>query len=128
MEKLLNTGKVKAIGVSNYSVQYLEELLEHCKIVPAVDQIEHREYTAEQYVVITRMFNAFLDPFLPQQDIHDFCKNNGILVEAYNPLGSIGSPLFEEDAVQRLAKHYNVGPGTILISYQGKIASVFRHL
>lgn len=44
MEKLLKTGKTKAIGVSNYSKQFLEELLPHCKVVPAVNQIENREY------------------------------------------------------------------------------------
>lgn len=43
MEKLLKTGKTKAIGVSNYSVKYLEELLPHCEVIPAVNQIENRE-------------------------------------------------------------------------------------
>lgn len=42
MEKLLQTGKTKAIGVSNYSKQFLEELLPHCKVTPAVNQIENR--------------------------------------------------------------------------------------
>jgi diketogulonate reductase-like aldo/keto reductase len=39
------TGKTRAIGVSNYSVKYLKELLQHCNIVPAVNQVENREYT-----------------------------------------------------------------------------------
>lgn len=43
MEKLLATGKTKAIGVSNYSKKYLEELLPHCETVPAVNQVENRE-------------------------------------------------------------------------------------
>lgn len=43
MEKLLNTGKTKAIGVSNYSRRYLEELLPHASTIPAVNQIENRE-------------------------------------------------------------------------------------
>lgn len=43
MEKLLKTGKVKAIGVSNYSVKFLQELLPKCEVVPAVNQIENRE-------------------------------------------------------------------------------------
>ena len=45
MENLLTTGKTSAIGVSNYSVKYLEELLSHCDVVPAVNQIENREYS-----------------------------------------------------------------------------------
>lgn len=43
MEKVLKTGKTKAIGVSNYSKPYLEELLPQCSVVPAVNQIENRE-------------------------------------------------------------------------------------
>lgn len=60
-----------------------------------------------------------IDPYLPQQDIHDFCASKGILVEAYSPLGSTGSPLFEEETVQTIAKQNGVGPGTVLINYQG---------
>lgn len=52
MEALLDTGKTKAIGVSNYSVRYLEDLLRHCKVTPAVNQIENREYAASQRVAI----------------------------------------------------------------------------
>ncbi|PPJ53622.1 hypothetical protein CBER1_00860 [Cercospora berteroae] len=99
MEKLLKTGKVKAIGVSNYSVPFLEELLKEAEVVPAANQIENH-------------------PYLPQSEISEFCKEKGILVEAYSPLGSTGSPLFKEEGVQELAKKHNVGAGTILISYQ----------
>ncbi|KAK4547923.1 hypothetical protein LTR36_010642 [Oleoguttula mirabilis] len=99
MEKLLKTGKTKAIGVSNYSVKFLEELLPHCETVPAANQIENH-------------------PYCPQQEIADFCKEKGILIEAYSPLGSTGSPLFQEEGITEVAKKHNVGPGTILISYQ----------
>lgn len=44
MERLPKTGKTKAIGVSNYSVKYLEELLSHADIVPAANQIENRKH------------------------------------------------------------------------------------
>ena len=102
MEKLLKTGKTKAIGVSNYSKKFLEDLLPHCTVVPAANQIENH-------------------PYLPQQEISEFCKEKGILVEAYSPLGSTGSPLFQEEGVQEVAKKHNVGPGTVLISWQSKL-------
>lgn len=105
MEALLKTGKVKAIGVSNYSVPFLKELLEKAEITPAANQIENH-------------------PYLPQQEIADFCKEKGILIEAYSPLGSTGSPLFKEDGIQKLAKKHGVGEGTILISYQVSIGHV----
>lgn len=71
------------------------------KIVPAANQIENH-------------------PYLPQQEIVDFCKAKGIHITAYSPLGSTGSPLFKEEGVQELAKKYNVGPGNILLSYHGE--------
>lgn len=104
MEKLLKTRKTKAIGVSNYSVKFLEELLPHVNVVPAVNQIENH-------------------PLLPQQEIADYCHWKGILIEAFSPLGSTGSPLFSDQIVQDVATKYGVGPGTVLISYQGNRVS-----
>lgn len=98
MEKLPATGKVKAIGVANQSVPYLEELLKTAEITPAINQIENH-------------------PYLPQQEVVDFCNSKGIHVTAYSPLGSTGSPLFQEEDVQAIAKKHNVGPGTVLLSY-----------
>ncbi|GAB7355710.1 hypothetical protein MBLNU459_g6409t1 [Dothideomycetes sp. NU459] len=98
MEKVLKTGKVKAIGVANYSKKFLEELLPHASVVPAANQIENH-------------------PYLPQQEIVDFCKEKGIHITAYSPLGSTGSPLFQEQEIQDLAKKHDVNPGTILLSY-----------
>ncbi|KAK0661963.1 D-galacturonate reductase [Lasiodiplodia hormozganensis] len=98
LEELPAKGKAKAIGVANFSVPFLEALLKVAKIVPAANQIENH-------------------PYLPQQEIVDFCKAKGIHITAYSPLGSTGSPLFKEEGVQELAKKYNVGPGNILLSY-----------
>lgn len=103
MEKVLKSGKVKAIGVSNFSVPFLKKLLESAEVTPAANQIENH-------------------PYLPQQEIVDFCKEKGILVQAYSPLGSTGSPLFQEEGVMEIAKKHNVGAGTVLISYQGMLS------
>jgi diketogulonate reductase-like aldo/keto reductase len=101
MEKLLSTGKVKAIGVSNYSVKFLKDLLARVETVPAANQVENH-------------------PLCPQQDLVDFCKEKGILIEAYSPLGSTGSPLMQDEHVTKLAKEKGVSPGCILLSYHGK--------
>lgn len=69
---------------------------------------------------IANLYQIENHPLLPQQEIADFCKEKGILIEAYSPLGSTGSPLFEEDGVKEVAKKHNVGLGTVLISYQGR--------
>lgn len=98
MEKLPATGKAKAIGVSNHSVPFLEKLLAEATIVPAANQIENH-------------------PQLAQQEIVDFCKSKGILIEAYSPLGSTGSPLFTAEPVVEIAKKRNVSPATVLLSW-----------
>lgn len=98
MEDVYASGRAKAIGVSNASVPVLSELLETVKVVPAVNQIENH-------------------PLLPQKEIVEFCKEKGIVIEAYSPLGSTGSPLFATPAVKKLAEKYNTTPGAILISY-----------
>jgi len=68
MEKLLETGKVKSIGVSNFSIKTLEILLPHVKVVPTVNQVE-------------------VHPCLPQEDLRKYCEEKGILIVAYSPLG-----------------------------------------
>jgi glycerol 2-dehydrogenase (NADP+) len=61
-------GKVKSIGVSNFSIKTLEELLPQCSVVPATNQVE-------------------LHPCLPQDDLKAYCEAKGILLTAYSPLG-----------------------------------------
>ena len=100
MEKLLETGKAKAIGVCNYSVKFLEELLPNVDVIPAVNQVENH-------------------PYLPQEDLLDYMQSIGIVLTAYSPLGSTGSPLFEEPGVREVANKYNTSPGTVLLSYGG---------
>ena len=102
MEKLLKTGKTKAIGVSNYSKKYLEALVPHVSVVPAVNQIENH-------------------PYLPQQEVVDFCREKGIHITAYSPLGSTGSPLMTSDVVVGIAKKRGVSPGNVLLSYHGML-------
>ncbi|THG95126.1 hypothetical protein EW026_g6467 [Hermanssonia centrifuga] len=77
MEKLLDTGKVKSIGVSNFSIKTLEVLLPQCTIIPATNQVE-------------------LHPCLPQFGLKEYCDSKGILLTAYSPFGQ-GNPLFFKD-------------------------------
>lgn len=100
MEKLVDTGKAKGVGVCNYSKKYLEELLPHATIVPAINQIENH-------------------PNLPQQEIVNLCREKGIHVVAYSPLGSTGGPVLSAEPVVKLAEKKGVKPSTILLSYHG---------
>lgn len=98
MEDLYSSGKVKAIGVCNWSIPYLEELKKTWKVVPAVNQCE-------------------LHPFLPQHALREYCANLGILMEAYSPLGSTGAPLMSDPEIAAIAEKHGVSPATVLISY-----------
>ncbi|KAI1376624.1 Aldo/keto reductase [Hypoxylon crocopeplum] len=69
MEDLYESKKTRAIGVSNWTVAGLEQLLGFARVTPAVNQIE-------------------IHPFLPNQALIDFCRGHDILPEAYSPLGS----------------------------------------
>lgn len=100
MEALLPTGKTRAIGVSNYSKVFLENLLKQTTVVPAVNQIENH-------------------PECPQQEVVDLCQAKGIHVMAYSPLGSTGTPLMQSEPVVEIAQKKGASPGTVLLSYHG---------
>lgn len=127
MEGVYRSGKVKAIGVSNFSIPYLENLQRTWTIVPAVNQVE-------------------LHPYCPQHRLKEWCEDKGILLEAYCPLGSTsmystllhnletiawrkprhvhqgltkaGSPLLTDPDIIAMAEKYRTSPASILISYQ----------
>ncbi|KAK2689537.1 Glycerol 2-dehydrogenase (NADP(+)) [Fusarium oxysporum] len=69
MEEIYASGKARAIGVSNWTIEGLKKLLSFAKVKPAVNQIE-------------------IHPFLPNEELVKFCQENDILPSAYSPLGS----------------------------------------
>lgn len=97
MEKL-SKEKTRAIGVSNFNIAKLEKLAKTQKIVPAANQVE-------------------LHPFLPQEELVQYCKEKGILIIAYSPLGSTNSPFLSNETVAKIAEKYNSNPAAILISW-----------
>ncbi|MEE9429899.1 MAG: aldo/keto reductase [Melioribacteraceae bacterium] len=86
LEKLYAEGRIKAIGVSNFMLHHLEELLKIAKVVPAVNQIEFH-------------------PYLTSPKLIDFCKENKIQVEAWSPL--MQGKIFEVEEIKNLAKKHN---------------------
>jgi len=92
-----NPDKVKAIGVSNWCVSYLERLLKHASVIPAINQIE-------------------LHPSCTQTELVKFSQSKGIAVTAYSPLGSTGTPLAYNEVVKGIAEKKGVSPYTVLVS------------
>jgi len=96
LEQLHRSGAVRAIGVSNFQVHHLEALLRSCEITPAVNQVEFH-------------------PYLVQPDLHEFCRANGILLQAWSPL--MQGHLTQVDALGRLADKYNRTPAQIVLRW-----------
>ncbi|OHE36523.1 MAG: 2,5-diketo-D-gluconic acid reductase, partial [Tenericutes bacterium GWE2_38_8] len=96
MEKVYKEGKVRAIGVSNFQPKEIQNILDHCEVLPQVNQI-----------------GFFIGN--NQQETHEFCKARNILIEAYSPL-AIGHALSNE-TIQKMALKYTVSPAQICIRY-----------
>ncbi|UPL03614.1 hypothetical protein LCI18_014548 [Fusarium solani-melongenae] len=108
MEKLLETGKVRAIGVSNFTKDRLDKLLSKTTTVPAVNQIEAH-------------------PYLQQHELFDYCKSKGIQIAAYSPLGNnqTGEPRTVDDPlVAELGKKLGLDIGQVLYSWGVQRGSV----
>ncbi|KXN86116.1 Glycerol 2-dehydrogenase (NADP(+)) [Leucoagaricus sp. SymC.cos] len=97
MEKLLQIGKVKSIGVSNFSIKTLEELLLHVKVVPAVNQVEAH-------------------PCLPQSELKEYSDKKGILTVAYSPLGR-SSTFFEHEGIKAIAGKNQATVAQVILSW-----------
>jgi diketogulonate reductase-like aldo/keto reductase len=96
MVSLLRQGKARAIGVSNYTVDDLKEILQNSDVVPAVNQVEFH-------------------PFLYQKELLGFCEKNTIRLEAYSPL-TRGKRL-NHPTILAVAKKYGKTPAQVLIRW-----------
>ena len=96
LEKYYDQGLIKNIGVSNFNENHLKRLEKTANVAPAVDQIE-------------------ICPFLVQKDTVDYCKGQGIIVEAWGPLGK-GKQLGEPE-IMNLAEKYKKTPAQIILRW-----------
>ncbi|KAI7908264.1 NADP-dependent oxidoreductase domain-containing protein [Cokeromyces recurvatus] len=101
MEELVEEGYVKAIGLSNFNIEKTQYILDHCKIKPAMNQIE-------------------LHPALQQPELVSFLHKNNIQVTAYSPLGNnvYGEKRIVDDPIiLDIAKKLNKSPAQICIAF-----------
>ena len=85
LEKIYSEGKVRAIGVSNFHVHHLEDLLKDAKVKPVVNQIEYH-------------------PHLTQVDVYQFCVANNIQMQAWSPLKK--GRILEDPVITEIAKKH----------------------
>jgi len=98
MEELYLEGKIKVIGVANFEIQHLEELMKHSKISPMINQIETH-------------------PEFPQNELHDYLIEHHILHEAWAPLGQGNKALFENSELKRIASNHNKTVAQVILRW-----------
>ncbi|PSP64422.1 alcohol dehydrogenase [Halobacteriales archaeon QH_8_64_26] len=96
MESLVEAGKTRTLGVSNFSVAELEELLEVAEIPPRIVQVGR-------------------DPYTPREELLAFCAERGIEVMAHSPLSAEG--LLDEPVLREIAADHGVTPAQVLVRW-----------
>jgi diketogulonate reductase-like aldo/keto reductase len=105
LETLLADGKVRAIGVSNFTVDHLERLLDRASVVPAVNQIEQH-------------------PYFSQADVQAFGEQHGILAQAWSPIGGITfyrdsghSSALQDPVIGQIAEAHGKSPAQVMLRW-----------
>ncbi|PGS55435.1 aldo/keto reductase [Bacillus sp. AFS041924] len=96
LETLYKNGKVKAIGMSNFQIHHLKEVMANAEIMPMVNQVE-------------------LHPMLSQVELRKFLKENSIQVEAWAPLMQGG--LFENETLLEIANKHNKSIAQVVLRW-----------
>lgn len=109
MEELYDEGLIKVLGVCNFHQHHLEELFEHCRIRPMVNQLE-------------------LHPLLSQKELRDFCAKNDILVEAYSPTARMDPKLVKHPVLQSIAKEKDKNVVQVILrwNYQNHVLPIIK--
>ncbi|OGX78352.1 aldo/keto reductase [Exiguobacterium sp. SH3S2] len=97
LEQLYEEGKVRAIGVSNFEIQHLEQIIQSCAIVPAVNQVE-------------------IHPYLSQKELIAFCKRYDIQIQAWSPLMK-GREALEDATIVDIASKYGKSPAQVILRW-----------
>jgi methylglyoxal/glyoxal reductase len=96
IEKLYKSGKIKAIGVSNFQIHHLEILMKEAEIKPMVNQVE-------------------LHPRLTQKDLLVYCEENGIQLEAWSPL--MQGEILGEPVLKAIGERYSKSPAQVILRW-----------
>lgn len=96
LETLYKEGRVKAIGVSNFQIHHLEDLMKDAEIKPMVNQVEYH-------------------PRLTQKELQTFCQEHDIQLEAWSPL--MQGQLLNHEVLQEIANNYNKSVAQVILRW-----------
>ena len=97
LETIYKDGRAKAIGVCNFDIEHLQRIIDECEVMPAVNQVE-------------------CHPYLQQTELKAFCKEHGILFEAYSPLMN-GTKVLQDPVIQEIANQYGKTPAQVILRW-----------
>jgi diketogulonate reductase-like aldo/keto reductase len=107
LEQLVDEGRCRSIGLSDITLEALKEIVAVARIKPAVVQVESH-------------------PYLPEWELLDYCKEHGIIVLAFAPLGHGMEPNVLEDAViTGIARHLQRTPAQVLLAWAVQRGAAF---
>jgi alcohol dehydrogenase (NADP+) len=107
LERLVDDGSCRAIGLSDISLDQLREIVDAARIKPAVVQVESH-------------------PYLPEWELLDFCREQGIVLLAFAPLGHSMEPKLVDDPVIRaIAGRVHMSPAQVLLSWAATRGTAF---
>ena len=98
MEKAYKEGKVKAIGLSNFNIEQIKEILDICEIKPAILQTE-------------------IHPYSQEKELKDFLNQEDIVIQAWYPLGHGDKALLEEPVFSKLGEKYGKSSAQIILRW-----------
>lgn len=105
MEKAYKAGKVKAIGLSNFTAEQIKEILSVCEVKPTILQTE-------------------VHPYFQERELKDFLQKEGIVIQAWYPLGHGDKALLEETTFTKLAKKYGKSNAQIILRWHIQAGNV----
>jgi diketogulonate reductase-like aldo/keto reductase len=97
MESIYASGRAKAIGISNFMIEHLDEFLPECSVTPAVNQVEFH-------------------PFLVQPNLLKYCQEHKIQVEAYSPIAR--GEVVSAPNIRKLAERYQKTPAQVVLRWE----------
>ena len=107
LENLYREGACRAIGVANFKIHHLQELMESAEIAPMVNQFERH-------------------PMYAEADLTEWCKVHGIVPEAYTPFARMDERLFADARLLKISKTHGKKPTQIILrwNYQHGVVSI----
>lgn len=106
LEAAYKAGKLRAIGLSNFSIEEVQQIIDQCEVMPAIVQME-------------------CHPYFPQTEMKQFLAQHDIAIQAWYPLGGRGNKvILEEPVIAAIAEKYGKTPAQVIMRWHVQVGNV----